>query len=309
MINSQLIAMEFNSLLPVHQRPESTTGYEGFIHLTDNYVLLDQMNAACWEGVLDAVVKIDFSGARTAFDGMVSAKNMNLSSILKSYDVKYGSALCNGHLRFRSPTPDLKDIQGYGEASVVNGDLMGFSIFQPVASLVTDLPDKLMIFESAAKSQENGREPSYIANIFSGTGNAITSIGNQARYLPGYNHLFAYDIQDAHAKFAIANGHLRAYDMKALGYNLDVKMKLDVDLETTYIRGNLWPSITSLPTIILSPITFLSDFMIDILIYGKIDDLQWKFGLDRNLRDNPPSATSKPAKTPYKPKHRAPKAG
>ena len=34
MINSQLIAMEFNSLLPVHQRPDCTTGYEGFIHLT-----------------------------------------------------------------------------------------------------------------------------------------------------------------------------------------------------------------------------------------------------------------------------------
>ena len=35
MINSQLLAMEFNSLLPAHQRPESTEGYEGFIHLTD----------------------------------------------------------------------------------------------------------------------------------------------------------------------------------------------------------------------------------------------------------------------------------
>lgn len=35
MINSQLIAMEFNSLLPVHQRPERTEKYEGFIHLTD----------------------------------------------------------------------------------------------------------------------------------------------------------------------------------------------------------------------------------------------------------------------------------
>ena len=35
MINSQLIAMEFQSLLPVHQRPEATEGYEGFIHLTD----------------------------------------------------------------------------------------------------------------------------------------------------------------------------------------------------------------------------------------------------------------------------------
>ena len=35
MVNSQLIAMEYNSLLPAHQRPESTEGYEGFIHLTD----------------------------------------------------------------------------------------------------------------------------------------------------------------------------------------------------------------------------------------------------------------------------------
>ena len=33
MVNSQLIAMEFQSLLPLHQRPESTEGYEGFFHL------------------------------------------------------------------------------------------------------------------------------------------------------------------------------------------------------------------------------------------------------------------------------------
>ena len=35
MVNSQLVAMEFQSLLPVHQRPENTEGYEGFFHLTD----------------------------------------------------------------------------------------------------------------------------------------------------------------------------------------------------------------------------------------------------------------------------------
>ena len=33
MVNSQLIAMEFHSLLPVGQRPELTEGYEGFFHL------------------------------------------------------------------------------------------------------------------------------------------------------------------------------------------------------------------------------------------------------------------------------------
>lgn len=35
MVNSQLVAMEFHGLLPVHQRPETTEGYEGFFHLTD----------------------------------------------------------------------------------------------------------------------------------------------------------------------------------------------------------------------------------------------------------------------------------
>ena len=35
MRNSQLVAMEFNGLLPADQRPEHTEGYEGFFHLTD----------------------------------------------------------------------------------------------------------------------------------------------------------------------------------------------------------------------------------------------------------------------------------
>ena len=35
MVNSQYIAMEFQSLLPAAQKPEHTCGYEGFIHLRD----------------------------------------------------------------------------------------------------------------------------------------------------------------------------------------------------------------------------------------------------------------------------------
>lgn len=35
MVNSQYIAMEFQSLLPAAQKPEYTTGYEGFIHLIE----------------------------------------------------------------------------------------------------------------------------------------------------------------------------------------------------------------------------------------------------------------------------------
>jgi len=33
MLNAILIAMEFNALLPIEQRPEFTTGYEGFFHI------------------------------------------------------------------------------------------------------------------------------------------------------------------------------------------------------------------------------------------------------------------------------------
>jgi len=35
MVNSQYLAMEFQSLLPAMEKPEYTEGYEGFIHLTD----------------------------------------------------------------------------------------------------------------------------------------------------------------------------------------------------------------------------------------------------------------------------------
>ncbi len=51
MVNSQLIAMEFQSMLPVHQRPEATEGYEGFVmllamegqveHTTLRYIIRD----------------------------------------------------------------------------------------------------------------------------------------------------------------------------------------------------------------------------------------------------------------------------
>ncbi len=44
MVNSQLIAMEFQALLPVHQRPEATSGYEGFIMLTDMAGCVEESN-------------------------------------------------------------------------------------------------------------------------------------------------------------------------------------------------------------------------------------------------------------------------
>ncbi len=50
MVNSQLVAMEFNALLPVAQRPEYTQGYEGFI-------MLHGMEGAVEESALHYIVR------------------------------------------------------------------------------------------------------------------------------------------------------------------------------------------------------------------------------------------------------------
>lgn len=50
MKNATLMAMEFNALLPVQQRPEYTEGYEGFIHLTT-------MQGHCEEASLSYIIR------------------------------------------------------------------------------------------------------------------------------------------------------------------------------------------------------------------------------------------------------------
>lgn len=44
MINSMLIAMELNAMLPVEQRPRFTQGYEGFFHLTEINGTVEETN-------------------------------------------------------------------------------------------------------------------------------------------------------------------------------------------------------------------------------------------------------------------------
>ena len=46
MINSMLVAMELNAMLPVEQRPEYTEGYEGFIHLISFKVTVEESDIA-----------------------------------------------------------------------------------------------------------------------------------------------------------------------------------------------------------------------------------------------------------------------
>lgn len=274
--------------------------FSGFIYLTDDYVQLDKMNAKSWGGVLDAVVRIGFRGEHTSFDGYVKAANMDLHHIAAAYGSVQAYALCNGFIRFRTPSPNINDLQAYGEVEITDGDLLTLSLFRPVNSYISELPSNLMKLESLATKTGVSEEPSFftrsLTRIFSAFQKAVNRMGDSVDkvvyYVPGANHLLSYDLQEAYARFNIANGRITTNSMRAIGHNLNVQMEMGLDLNTLVLHGNIWPKVSSLPTLILSPLTFLSDFMVDIVIHGSIDDLDWHFALDRRLHDQEPSATN-----------------
>ncbi len=286
--------------------------FSGFIWLREGSVYLDRLNAACWDGALNAAVNIDYSGDRTGFDGYAELSNVNLRPLAGSYGSKQADALCNGQIRFRTPTPDIEDLEAYGEVHIVNGDLMSLSLFRPVGELITNLPGYLTELEKEASSSK-GEKPGWISRqagaLFSMTGKLVDNvgegIGSATNNIPFANHFLRYDLQEAHGHFIIDLGWLRTRQFHALGYNLDVSMRVAINLDSLEIKGNIWPQISSVPTIILSPLTFLSRYVVDINVYGTVEDLQWRFGLDKRLQneDAPASsATDKPSANKLKPR-------
>lgn len=288
-------------------------GFSGFVSLSDDYVLLDRLNARTWEGVLNAAVKIGFSGKKTTFDGYANARCMNLKRIAAAYNAKQDVALCSGEIRFRSSSADINDLEAYGHVDIEDGHLMTLSIFRPVSALISDLPNQFTHLEQQAagvrgKPAPPGTFGRVTRQIFRGLGRVVSRTGDglteTASFIPGLNHFIAYDLQEAHSDFDIVNGHLISRNMNAKGCNLDVQLNLDLDLNTLNIKGNLWPRISSLPTILLSPITFLSDFVVDINVSGPVSDLNWSIGLDKRAPSSPPSAVAEPSPAPAKPKKR-----
>ncbi len=286
------------------------TNFSGFIWFRDGAVCLDRLNAACWDGAVNAALTIDYSGKHTGFDGYATFDNINLKPLAAAYGSKQQPALCNGNIRFRTPTPEVRDLQAYGEVHIVNGDLMSLRIFRPVGDLITDLPGNLAELERKALRSE-GREPNWfdrqLSKIFQKTGDTISNVGNTVtNNIPFANHFLRYDLQEVHSRFNIGRGKLVTDGMKALGYNLNVGMQLELDLDKLTLEGDLWPKISSVPTLILSPITFLSDFMIDIQVFGPVDDIDWKFGLNRKRKEEQDecSVTDEAPKQNMKPKKR-----
>lgn len=266
--------------------------FSGFVNLSDDFVFLDKMNALTWGGVLNGAIKIGISGKSTSFDGQLTANNLDLSLIGKAYKTELSPALCNADIRFQSPTSEVKDVKAYGSATIRDGNLLELGIFQPVGSLISDLPGQLANLQRKVTGKESPPieedKPGLISRFLSAftdtTDSAISKVDESSRHVPFANHFMSYNIQNASLKFDILNGYLYTRDMHASGYNLDVDMNLRLNLDTLDLRGNLWPQISSVPTLIIAPITFLSDFLIDIVIYGNIEDIQWKFTLDRIIR-------------------------
>lgn len=287
------------------------TKLTGFVSLSDGYVYLDRMNARSWEGTIDAVVKIGISGPSTSFDGYVKAKNMDLKAIAAAYGTKMDTALCEADFRFKSPTPELSDIQGYGKGRIVNGNLLSLSIFRPIGAFVSDVSGNMKELDESAKHHQTNN---VLQSLRKGTGATINAIGSgldqTAQNIPGYNHMFAYDLQNANIEYVIDKGHFKTRHFEATGYNLKVSGLLDINLLNSEIYGNMWPQVSSLPTVLLSPLTFVSDFMLDIVIFGKVDNIDWSFKLDKRLNsDSPTTATTKADKACSKtPKKAQPKA-
>ena len=121
-------------------------------------------------------------------------------------------------------------------------------------------------------------------------------VQDSAYKVPFANHFLRYGIDEAFSRFDIMGGHLITRDMKAKGYNLDVDVQLDIDLNKLTLEGDLWPRISSVPTLIISPITILSDFLIDIDVYGDLISPKWKFGVSKKLKGAARSITSEPQK-------------
>lgn len=274
--------------------------FSGFINISDTDVYLDRMNAQSWGGVVNGALRIDFSGEHTTLDGYFSAHNLNLKDIVASYGTEFTPATCNGFIRFQAPSPDLEAVRAYGQVHLQDGDLMEIGLFRPIGALISDMPNQLKKLQNSVPGVNKISTPEwsgkFVDFVWDTSGEAIDSVGRSALKLPFANHFLRYGIDEASAKFDITQGHLITRDMKARGYNLDVDVKLDLNLNDLTFKGELWPRISSVPTVLISPVTILSKFLIDINLYGDILNPQWKFGLSKKLQKDAPSLSSEPQK-------------
>ena len=140
MVNSQYIAMEFQSLLPAAQKPEHTAGYEGFIHLRDmegcversvlRYIIRDHdevkfqekkavmeaaaafLNAKYGEGTLELTIRDSYANMRQCIEPCMhivdKAKRAMADAGMEPREVPIRGGTDGAQLSYRGlPCPNL----------------------------------------------------------------------------------------------------------------------------------------------------------------------------------------------------------
>ncbi len=260
----------------------------GFVRISDDYVQLDRFTSYTWEGKLDLNLRVGIKGDKTSLDGYVKAMNMNLKEIAGTFGAEISPALCFADFRFRSPSTEVKDIDGYGQLYLRQGELMELGIFSPISELIYNLPSYIMFFKEEAEEAKRGAISKLSYAITDAIGKSIKDtgkiLGTTTDKVPGVNYLLNYSLSDAHADFRIKDGLLSTENFVASGSNLRVPLTGHMNLETLAIKMKLWPDLGSILSLALSPITTISEHIISIELTGKIDDIGWRIGANSPMK-------------------------
>lgn len=266
--------------------------FSGFIDFNQKGIYLDRLNAIFCEGVADARVQLTLGGDKTGYDGELILRSCNLSDIAALFDNEQSRALVNGNARFRANDMEVDSLEAYGQLEILSGDLLRMRFFAPIADMLNNLPTlidkqeelinsgqviprKLTFYEKVSTKLKEGTA-SVVQAFGTGVSTVTNAFGQTTSNIPGANYLLKYNLKDAHCDFIINDGVLSSQDLHARGSNLAVKSRLHIDLKRMYIHANLWPEMSSIVSLMLSPITVLSDGIIDISLHGTFDDLSWK---------------------------------
>lgn len=289
------------TIIPVEQ-------FSGYVTLYDDCVYLDRLNSSTWGGVLNGQLRIGFNDKLPAFDGNFTGKAMNLQRIAKTFDADFKPAVCDAQFRFRAKNSDLNSLEGYGKASVSDGDLMEIPLFSPISYVLTELPDYLIDKATGSidkasnyaqkslklradeedKKEEEGWWHSVVSFFTRPATDAVDFSANTASkaagmaqkgasdYVPFANYITNYDLQDAKADFRIKNGYLFSDNLEVTGTNLGVKSELALRLADMNLNAALHLSFLSLLDTVTSPFTHIPLNMLIINVKGPIKDLSWK---------------------------------
>ncbi len=281
--------------------------FNGFIDLQDTYILLDDLNSVCWGGVANGAIKIDFSNIKqTVFDAYFKLDGVNITQLAKSYDRTITSGIGHGEIRLQAVGIGLEGLEAYGNLRVINSDLLNLSIFTPVSDLISHFPSYFERLNKAAEELNPADKPGFFKRQYLNLGylaaklvrSTSDALGETTNNIPGANYIIRYDLNDAKGDFLIKDGLISSNNFIAEGTNLSVDLKGNISLTNGELHLKLWPKVNSLISVAASPLTLLSNQLIDIDLKGPIKDPSWTIGLNSEVNGRKPIKRIKASSIP-----------